>query len=157
MFNIFIGSCYVLSVFAFATHHYEGYGMRARLLATGMRRGDWIGLAVVAVAAVSAMSFRITTVDPREFVGLCASRNAPSICAVRHAVLWLQYEHCFGLTSLLLGLLAFVFAYRPLGVVALALGAVAIVNYNGTEGVVGAALGLWGWLEASAPTSSETP
>lgn len=130
--------------------------MRARLLGTGMRRGDRMGVAIVAAAAVSAISFRITTVEPREFVGLCASRHAPWICAVRHAVLWLQYEHSFGLTSLLLGLFAFVFTYRPLGVVALAFGAIAIINYNATEGVVGAALGLWGWLEASTTSSSRT-
>ena len=92
-----------------------------------------MGVAIVAAAAVSAISFRITTVEPREFVGLCASRHAPWICAVRHAVLWLQYEHSFGLTSLLLGLFAFVFTYRPLGVVALAFGAIAIINYNATE------------------------
>ncbi len=115
-----------------------------------------MGVAIVAAAAVSAISFRITTVEPREFVGLCASRHAPWICAVRHAVLWLQYEHSFGLTSLLLGLFAFVFTYRPLGVVALAFGAIAIINYNATEGVVGAALGLWGWLEASTTSSSGT-
>jgi hypothetical protein len=68
-------------------------------------------------------------------------------------VLWLQYERLFGFPALLLGLLAFAFASRALGVAGAALGIVAVINYNGTEGIVGAALALWGWLEAAMPAA----
>ncbi|MHB1304828.1 MAG: hypothetical protein ACYCZB_15355 [Acidiphilium sp.] len=118
--------------------------MRAR------RRGaDWAGIAAVAAIAAAAIIFRMATIAPREFVGICAAAHRPLVCAPRQAVLWLQYERWFGMAALALGLLAFAFARRALGVAALALGIVATVNYNGTEGVIGAALGLWGWLEAA--------
>jgi len=136
--------------------------MRARLRRNRSGRAnatmaDWIGIAIVVAAGASAILFRQMTIVPREFVGLCASPSAPLVCALRQAVLWLQYLHWFGLCALLLGLLAFAFARRPLGVAALALGCVAAVNYNATEGIIGAALGLWGWLEAEFPRDPEIP
>lgn len=109
------------------------------------------GIGVVLAVAAAAIVFRELTIVPRTYVGLCAGANAPLVCVPRHAVLWLQYERLFGMAALLLGLLGFAFARRWLGVAALAVGIAAVVNYNGTEGIIGAALGLWGWLEATAP------
>ena len=120
--------------------------MRARF-----GRADLIGIAVVIALAAAAAGFRMATIEPRAYVGLCAAAHAPLVCAPRHAVLWLQYERLFGFPALLLGLLAFAFASRALGVAGAALGIVAVINYNGTEGIIGAALGLWGWLEARSP------
>ena len=120
--------------------------MRARF-----GRADLIGIAVVIALAAAAAGFRMATIEPRAYVGLCAAAHAPLVCAPRHAVLWLQYERLFGFPALLLGLLAF--ASRALGVAGAALGIVAVINYNGTEGIVGAALALWGWLEAAMPAA----
>ena len=122
--------------------------MRARF-----GRADLIGIAVVIALAAAAAGFRMATIEPRAYVGLCAAAHAPLVCAPRHAVLWLQYERLFGFPALLLGLLAFAFANRPIGIAALTLGVTAIINYNGTEGIVGAALALWGWLEAAMPAA----
>lgn len=120
--------------------------MRARL-----DRADLAGVAIVVVLAASAIGFRMATIEPRAFVGICAAAHRPLVCAPRQAVLWLQYQQLFGFPALLLGGLAVAFARRWLGVAGLALGIVAVVNFNGTEGIIGAALGLWGWLEAATP------
>lgn len=120
--------------------------MRARL-----SRADLIGIVIVVALAAAAILFRMATIEPRAFVGICAAAHPPLVCAPRQAVLWLQYERLFGFPSLLLGGLAIAFARRPLGIAGLALGIVAVVNFNGTEGIIGAALGLWGWLEAATP------
>ncbi len=114
-------------------------------------RGDLIGIAITLLISIAAFIFRDATISPRAFVALCAAPHAPLVCLPRHAVLWAQYERLFGLTALLLGLLAFAFANRPIGIAALTLSVTAIINYNGTEGIIGAALGLWGWLEARSP------
>jgi len=94
----------------------------------------------------------------RATVGLCAAANAPAICAPRGAVLWLQYEQGFGWAALVLGLAAFFWGQRMLGVLALGIGIAAVVNYNATTGIIGAAFGLIAWVglatgryEASAP------
>jgi hypothetical protein len=121
-----------------------------------LSRADQIGIAVVVVVSAAAIVFRQLTIVPRAFVGLCAGSHAPLICGPRQAVLWAQYEGWFGIASLILGLLAFAFAWRSLGVAALAMGIVAVVNYNGTEGIIGAGFGLWGWLEAAAPARTGT-
>ncbi len=130
----------------FALHHYGADRMRARL-----SRADRAGIAVVVVVSAIAIAFRQLTIVPRAYVGLCAGPHAPLICAPRQAVLWAQYEGWFGIAALILGLLGFALARRPLGVAALAVGIAAVVNYNGTEGIIGAAFGLWGWLEAATP------
>lgn len=127
-------------------HHYGAKGMRARL-----HRADWAGIAIVVALAALAIGFRMATIEPRAFVGICAAAHPPLVCVPRAAVLQLQFERWFGIVALVLGVLAFAFARRALGVAALAIGIVAVVNYNGTEGIIGAALGLWGWLEASSP------
>ncbi|HQT87243.1 MAG TPA: hypothetical protein PK677_01655 [Acidiphilium sp.] len=116
-----------------------------------INRGDLIGIAIILLISTAAFAFRDATIAPRAFVALCAAPHAPLVCIPRHAVLWAQYQRLFGITALILGLLAFAFANRPLGVAALAIGTTAIINYNGTEGIIGAALGLWGWLEARSP------
>lgn len=120
--------------------------MRARL-----SRADLVGIVIVVTCAAAAIGFRMATIEPRAFVGICAASHPPLVCAPRHAVLWLQYERLFGFPALLLGGLAVAFARRPLGITGFALGIIAVVNYNGTEGIIGAALGLWGWLEAATP------
>jgi hypothetical protein len=116
-----------------------------------INRFDLIGIATILLAGSAAYAFRDATIAPRAFVALCAAPHAPLVCLPRHAVLWAQYQRLFGITALILGILAFAFANRALGVAALAIGAIAVINYNGTEGIIGAALGLWGWLEARSP------
>lgn len=128
----------------FAMHHYGADVMRARL-----SRADWIGLAIVFAIAAVAIAFRQLTIVPRAYVGLCAASHPPLICIPRQAILWAQYERWFGLAAVILGILAFAFAYRPTAIAALAIGIAATVNYNGTEGIIGAGLGLWAWLDAA--------
>ncbi|MDD2876839.1 MAG: hypothetical protein PHT60_04520 [Acidiphilium sp.] len=126
--------------------------MRARL-----RSPDWAGIGVVVAVAALAITFRELTIVPRAYVAICAATHPPLVCLPRQAVLWAQYERWFGMTALLLGILAFAFARRSLGVAALAIGIAAVVNYNGTQGIIGAALGLWGWLEDAAPARIAPP
>jgi hypothetical protein len=106
---------------------------------------DWIGLWLVAVIGGGMFAFRELVIAPRATVGLCAAANAPSICAPRAAVLWLQYEQGFGWVALLLGLIAFFGGKRLAGILAIAIGIAAVVNYNATTGIIGAALGLIAW------------
>ncbi len=107
---------------------------------------DWYGLTVVALLGVGAWLFRFQTIQPFWTVGVCAAANRPAFCVPRQAVLWLQYQHLFGWAALALGLAAFVFGRRWLGVFAVGVGVAAVVNYNGTTGVLGAALGLMAWI-----------
>jgi hypothetical protein len=107
---------------------------------------DWIGLWLVAVIGGGMFAFRELVITPRATVGLCAAANAPSLCAPRAAVLWLQYEQGFGWAALLLGLIAFFAGKRLAGVLAIGIGIAAVVNYNATTGIIGAALGLIAWV-----------
>lgn len=121
------------------------------------RPADTIGTVLILATSLAAWLFRAAIVAPRHYVAVCASHTPPLICAPRQAVLWLQFTHLWGFSSLLLGLLAFAFRNRPLGIAAIALGIAATINYNATEGIIGAALGLWAWLDRALPDRPADP
>jgi hypothetical protein len=120
-------------------------GRRPAVL-SGPRRADWIGIAVAAASLAALEAYRVTLVEPRIWVGLCAGPHAPLVCAPRAALLWLQARYLWGWGALALGLWAFLGGKRPVAVAAVAAGAAAVVNYNATWGMLGAALGAWAWI-----------
>ena len=107
---------------------------------------DWMGLWLVVMIGGGMFAFRELAIVPRATVGLCAAAAAPSICAPRAAVLWLQYQQAFGWTALVVGLAAFISGRRLAAVLGLGIGIAAVVNYNATTGIIGAALGLITWI-----------
>ncbi|MCK8783136.1 hypothetical protein M0638_01920 [Roseomonas sp. NAR14] len=123
-----------------------------------MQRRDWIGLAVAALALGGMLAFRAAYVEPRAWGALCAAPSPfaaglPLPCYPRAALLWLQNWQLWGLSALLLGLLAFLRAAFVPAVAAVALGAVAVANYNASWGMLGLALGAWAWLRLPRPSA----
>lgn len=117
----------------------------------GLATADLVGLFLVAATGLATWAFRALIISPRAYVAICASHVPPLICVPRQAVLWLQFMHLWGFSSLLLGILAFALRSRALAIAAVALGTAATVNYNATEGIIGAAFGLWAWLDRAVP------
>ncbi len=112
-----------------------------------MTRRDWAGLVVVAVWVAALVAYRHVFIEPREWGAICAAAAAaPLACALRTALLWLQFWQLWGTAALVLGLAAFIGTWSWAAVGAVALGAAAVINYNATWGMLGLALGAWAWL-----------
>ncbi len=112
-----------------------------------MRRRDYWGLAVVAIATALLILYRAYYLEPRSWGAACAAAAPPFACMPRAALVWLQGRYLLGGAALALGLAGFAWG----GAFAAQLGAVlmgvaAIENYNATWGAIGLALGAWGWL-----------
>jgi hypothetical protein len=113
-----------------------------------MRRSDWIGGAVVAIALAALMAYRAEFIEPRAWGAACAAAAPPLACLPRAGLLWLQQYGLWGLGGLALGLWAFLGGPFAAAVGAVALGAAGVVNYNASFGLLGAALGAWAWLRS---------
>jgi hypothetical protein len=111
-----------------------------------MQRTDWLGLVLVGASLGGLILYRQNYVEPREWVGLCASAAPPLACLPRAGLVWLQHWYLWGIGALVLGLWAFLGGPFVVAVTAVALGAAAVANYNATWGMIGLALGAWAWI-----------
>ena len=114
---------------------------------TRIGRQNLLGILTVILIGGGMALFRQLFIVPRATVGLCAAATgAPSYCAPRAAVQWLQYQQAFGWAALVLGVIGFCTGHRWAGILAVAVGVAATVNYNATTGIIGASLGLLAWI-----------
>jgi hypothetical protein len=112
-----------------------------------LRRRDWVGLGLVALATAGLIAYRAVFIEPREWGAICAAAQPTLACMPRAGLIWLQRYYLWGAISLLLGIWAFAWrAPFAVQVAAVVIGIAAIENYNATWGAAGAALGAWAWL-----------
>ncbi len=112
----------------------------------GIRRRDWIGLALVGLSAAALIGLRQVLVEPEDWAAACAGPAAPWPCLVRQAILWLQSWGLWGGGAVGLGVWAMLGGPFAACVAGLVAGIGGIVNYNVTWGVLGGSLAGWGWL-----------
>ncbi len=112
----------------------------------GIRRRDWIGLALVGLSAGALIGLRQVLVEPDDWAAACAGAAPHWPCLVRQAILWLQAWGLCGCAAVALGAWALLGGPFAACVAGVAAGVGGIENYDVTWGVLGGSLAGWAWL-----------
>lgn len=120
-----------------------------------MTRRDWLALLCLAITIAGLILYRHTMIEPRHWGATCAAADAPWVCAIRAAFLWLQHWELYGAGALALGIAAVLGAPFAVAIAAVGLGAAAAINYNASWGLLGLALGAWRWIRMLRPARED--